>query len=100
MAEKVGIISVKGSGIMSEEQKTTPAGESYEPIDCGLHDELLARATMGRPTTITYHDEQGEKVVVEDVIEDVYTRQGAEYLRLGDGAEVRLDKIVDFHGQM
>lgn len=76
----------------------TDTEERYEPIDCGVHDELLARATLRQPTEITYLGDGGGTATVTDVIEDVFTRQGAEYLRLGDGVEIRLDKIVRFEG--
>lgn len=72
----------------------TDYSDRYQPIDCGFHDQLLERATFRRPTTITYRGDQGETVVVEDVIEDVFSRRGAEYIRLRAGREIRLDKII------
>lgn len=72
--------------------------QDYEPIDCTIHDQLIERAAFRLPTEVKYHDENGELVVARDMIEDVFSRRGAEYLRLSSGTEIRLDKIVDFGG--
>lgn len=69
--------------------------DRYEPIDCGAHDQLLEWATLRQPVAITYETDGGEEAVASDVIEDVFTRNGAEFLRLRDGREIRLDKITD-----
>lgn len=70
--------------------------DAYQPIDCNVHDQLLERATFGRPTEITYRNDQGGLVVCRDVIEDVFSRSGSEYLRLRAGIEIRLDKVIRF----
>ena len=72
--------------------------EPYRPIDCSVHDELLARATLGRPTEIEYVDENGEVRTVRDRIVDVFARERAEYLKLANGIEIRLDKLVTVDG--
>lgn len=71
----------------------------YEPIDCGIHDQLLERATLRIPTEIEYHNDEGETMVVQDVIDDVFSHRGAEYLRLSGGVQIRLDRIVRFSGR-
>ncbi|HLS90308.1 MAG TPA: hypothetical protein VK101_03580 [Limnochordia bacterium] len=73
--------------------------EPYQPIDCGVHDELLARATLARPTELVYVDEKGVEQRVHDRIVDVFARDRAEYLRLASGLEIRLDKLVAIDGQ-
>lgn len=70
--------------------------DRYVPIDCNVHDQLLERATLGRPTTVQYRGGEGQSLVARDVIVDVFSREGAEYMRLGGGREIRLDKIVSF----
>lgn len=69
--------------------------DRYEPIDCGVHDQFLEWATLRQPVAITYESNNGDTSVANDVIKDVYTKDGAEYLRLADGLEIRLDKITD-----
>ncbi len=75
---------------------TASGDEPYEPIDCTIHDQLIERAAFRLPTGLKVRDESGQVVVTQDMIEDVYSRDGAEYLRLASGTEIRLDKIVDF----
>lgn len=69
--------------------------DRYQPIDCGFHDQILEKATLRVPTQITYLDDEADIQTVKDVIEDVYTREGAEYMRLRSGLTIRLDKIRD-----
>jgi len=52
--------------------------EPYEPIDCTIHDQLIERAAFRLPTELKYRDESGQLVVTQDMIEDVYSRDGAE----------------------
>lgn len=70
------------------------AGDRYVPVDCGFHDELEERAALRRPTVITYRDPAGDTAEVSGVIEDVFSRGGAEYLRLHGGTEIQLDRIL------
>lgn len=65
----------------------------YQPIDCALHDRLLDWATRRRPLYIEYTDAAGKTVQTAGVIVDVYTRGRAEFLRLADGQEIRLDRL-------
>ena len=72
----------------------------YTPIDCALHDELEAAATRGRPVHLAFrpHDGGAALRTVDDVIVDVGSRDGAEYLSLRSGLRVRLDRIVALNG--
>lgn len=75
----------------------------YEPIDCSVHDKLLARATSRTLTDIVYRGadgtDEGERVV-QGTIVDVFARDGAEYLHVADEdsrrIEIRLDRIQSF----
>lgn len=80
--------------MVNEEGRRT----GYEPIDCTMHDQLIERAAFRLPTKVTYRNERGELVVARDTIDDVFSRRGAEYLRLSSGTEIRLDRIIDFGG--
>lgn len=73
--------------------------QPYTPIACSDHDELLALATLRRQMTSTILDAGGNPLTLTGVIEDVYTRTGAEYMRMRDGTTVRLDQIVLLNGQ-
>lgn len=66
----------------------------YQPIDCGFHDLLLHVATLRRPVRIAYRNDHDEVVEALDVIEDVYTKNSAEYAQLRGGVTIRLDRLV------
>ncbi|CAI8827228.1 hypothetical protein [Methylocaldum szegediense] len=73
--------------------------EPYQPINCEFHDELEALAVMRRQCTITYQDDSGEPVTVEDCIEDVYARNKEEFLKLKSGSVIRLDRLIEVDGK-
>jgi Rho-binding antiterminator len=73
--------------------------QPYEPISCSIHDEFLALATLRRECVLTVVGPDGESQIVSGVIEDVYTRAGAEYLRLRGGPTFRLDRIRALNGK-
>lgn len=66
----------------------------YTPIDCSLHDELLALTTLRKGVTITYLDEKGRSMTIHSIIEDVYTKGQAEFLRTKEGTVIRLDRLL------
>lgn len=71
----------------------------YLPIDCAAHDRLLAYATLGRECEIELTPRDGRPARTRGTIKDVYSRGGAEYLRLSEGGTYRLDEIVAVDGQ-
>lgn len=67
----------------------------YRPISCSFYDELEARATTRQPSTLVYREApEAPASTREGVIQDLYIRDKVEYLRLADGFELRLDKLV------
>jgi Rho-binding antiterminator len=71
----------------------------YDPIDCSLHDRLEELATLRQPCDVEFRTEDGRRQTASGVIADVYSREGAEYLRLADGVAVRLDRIEAVNGR-
>jgi len=72
------------------------AEERYEPVSCDYHDQLEAAAMHRTPIELEFdmggvpHTERGH-------VEDVYTANGAEFIRFAtdDGSlEIRLDHII------
>jgi Rho-binding antiterminator len=70
----------------------------YHPISCSVHDRLLALATLRRECSLLTTAPDGPPRLLRGVIVDVYSRGGAEYLRLADGTVVRLDRIRALDG--
>ncbi len=70
----------------------------YQPIDCGFHDRLEAAITQRTYTRLRYLTEWRELLTVSTMLKDLFserTAEGlAEYLLLGTGERVRLDRIV------
>ena len=80
--------------------------EPYRPIACGLHDELQLRALRRSTVTLRYRDggsggAPGAEAPIREGtgrVVDVRTRDGAEYLLLDVGTEIRLDRLVEVDG--
>jgi Rho-binding antiterminator len=67
------------------------------PISCEFHDRLEDLATLRKPASVRYVDSDGEQVRTV-VIQDVFAREGAEYLSLSSGELVRLDQLIEVDG--
>ena len=70
----------------------------YTPIACALHDRLESFATLRLVVRIEYVDDNGHARAADDRIDDVFARGGAEYLRTGNGLEIRLDRLETVDG--
>ncbi|BAY43722.1 hypothetical protein SAMD00079811_13030 [Scytonema sp. HK-05] len=68
--------------------------DAYIPVSCDFHDELEALATLRQECRIVYSNAANELVEVQGLIVDVYAANKADFLKLKDGTEIRLDKIV------
>jgi Rho-binding antiterminator len=68
--------------------------DAYIPVSCDFHDELEALATLRQECRIVYSNAANELVEVQGRIVDVYAANKADFLKLKDGTEIRLDKIV------
>jgi Rho-binding antiterminator len=64
----------------------------YRPIACDFHDRLESLATLRRRVRLTL---RGGPAMAEGLISDIYTTADKqEFLRLDDGNEIRLDRIL------
>lgn len=70
----------------------------YQPIDCGLHDRLEDVAIRHASSRLRYRDANGSEIESDEVIDDVFARDGVEYVRTRSGLEIRLDDIVALDG--
>lgn len=71
----------------------------YVPVSCDFQDELEAAATLQLQCLIVYHNAEGEIVERQDRIVDIYAANKADYLKLTDGTEIRLDQLVSVNGK-
>ena len=73
--------------------------EPYVPISCAIHDKLLDLAVRRESADLTIGNDDGKERLVTGVIADVFSREGAEFLRLADGDLIRLDTIARLNGE-
>lgn len=68
--------------------------DSYQPIACGIYDELEVLAMRRLPCKIEFLGDENEAVTVSSRIVDVFARSGEEFIRIEDGRLVRLDRLM------
>lgn len=68
--------------------------DAYTPVSCDFQDVLESLATLRQKCQIIYRDGTDELVEVQGLIVDIYAANKADFLKLDDGTEIRLDKIV------
>ncbi|PSB29533.1 hypothetical protein [Stenomitos frigidus] len=78
--------------------------DDYRLVDCGFHDQLEALSTLRQTCQITYRNVVKESVAEELVevrtqIIDVYAANKADFLKLSDGTEIRLDRLLSVDGK-
>ncbi|WNZ23790.1 hypothetical protein HJG54_13620 [Leptolyngbya sp. NK1-12] len=72
---------------------------AYIPVSCDFHDWLEALATLRQKCQIVYRNQANAITEVEDWIVDVYAANQADFLKLKDGTEIRLDQIISVNGE-
>ena len=76
------------------------AQKNYQPISCAYYDELEALAVQKRRNTVQYYDLDGNETTLRDVmITDFYVDNKVEYMKLDDGHDVQLDKLIAVNGK-
>jgi Rho-binding antiterminator len=76
------------------------SSRSYIPINCSFYDELEALATLRKVAHIQYTGADTTTKTAEGRIKDFFIREGAEYLLLNTGLEIRLDYIISVNGKI
>jgi len=72
------------------------AEDQYTPVSCDYHDQLEA-AAMHKAEVELEFDLDGVAQTERGRVEDVYTADGAEFIRFatdGEALEIRLDHII------
>ncbi|MEL6107793.1 MAG: hypothetical protein AAFU85_17345 [Planctomycetota bacterium] len=71
---------------------------SYKPVGCGFYDELEILAMRRETALIEYLDESGQTRRKETRVEDVFAKNGEEFLQIEGGTRIRLDQLVRVNG--
>ena len=72
---------------------------AYSPISCEFHDLLETRATTHAVTSVVFRNEAGDIERRSAVLNDVFARNGEEFLVLDSGDTVRLDRLLEVDGE-
>lgn len=68
--------------------------DAYTPVSCDFHGELESVATLRQPCQLVYRTEASDTAEISGRIVDVYAANHADYVKLENGAVIRLDRIV------
>ncbi|AHI28375.1 hypothetical protein [Marinobacter similis] len=77
---------------------TTPNASSAA-VHWSVQGMLVEYLTSGRLAEVVYRDSAGQIRMVHDVIRDLFSRAGHEYILLGRGSMVSLDHIITLDGR-
>ena len=72
---------------------------AYQPISCIFYDLLEDAATRQKTVTLVWQNKDGGQEVWHGTIKTFIIKQGAEYLVLTDGRQLRLDQLHSLNGQ-
>lgn len=72
----------------------------YIPISCDYYDLLEIAAMRNQESDFEYWDEHGQKQNTRGRIEELYAREGQEFLVLNTGLRFRLDRLVRMDDQV
>lgn len=70
----------------------------YQLVNCDFHDVLEVAAMQRRQVVLVYQLPDGQQTQINTQIADVFAQAGADYLRLIDGATIRLDQLISIDG--
>ncbi|MCY7409779.1 MAG: hypothetical protein LH473_05865 [Chitinophagales bacterium] len=74
--------------------------KKYIPISCNYYDELEALATLKKTCIIIFKDEAEREISISGVIKTFFIKDKTEFLQLGSGEGIRLDRLISVDGKM
>ncbi len=75
------------------------SSNAYQPVRCEIHSLLREYLTCSKLAEIIYRDDAGQVQTTHDVIRDLFSRAGQEFVLLGRGQMVRLDHVLTLDGR-
>lgn len=75
------------------------ASTRYQPVRCEIHSLLREYLTSSKLAEIVYRDDAGQIQITHDVIRDLFSRAGQEFVFLGRGHLIRLDHVLTLDGR-
>lgn len=83
---------------MEDTTKTNIRPSDYKPVSCGFYDHFEAAAIQRKKVVLEIMTDEGSLKNISAVIIDFFHRDQAEFMKLIDGKEIRLDKIFSING--
>ncbi len=77
-------------------QPNRNSNSDYKPVSCDLSDRLEELSVHKRPVELNIVYDDGHTDWRFGTIVDLFAKDHADYLKLADGTEVRLDKIIEW----
>lgn len=74
------------------------ASNAYHPVRCEIHSLLREYVISSTLAEIVYRDDAGQICITHDIIRDLFSRAGQEFVFLGRGHMVRLDHVLTLDG--
>ena len=72
----------------------------YKSKNLPFYEELEILVSLRRPCEIVFRSENGARTVIRDRIENLYAREGREWLRTGAGVDICLDRLEEVDGRL
>lgn len=70
----------------------------YQPVGCAVQSALREYLQSSELVELVYRDESGQVQTVHDVVRDLFTRAGEDFLLSGRGKLIRLDHLMLLNG--
>lgn len=73
--------------------------DAYIPINCNYYDKLEAWAILKEEVKIHFLDSDGSEKELKGRIVDFFIKEKAEFMKLADEQEIRLDHLLSVNGE-
>jgi Rho-binding antiterminator len=73
--------------------------DKYQQVSCSLYDGVESLAVNRKKIKISYVNTANRIETTEGIIADLFSKDKAEFIRLDNGLEIRLDKITEIDGR-
>ena len=74
----------------------TQLNADYKPVSCDLSDELEGLSLKKKPVQLKVSTLNGGTDWKQGHIQDLFTQDHADFVKLSDGTVIRLDKIIEW----
>jgi Rho-binding antiterminator len=68
--------------------------DTYKPLDTTYYQEIKSFVKQRKSVRIQYFTDINEFITKVAIIKNLFEKEGAQYMELSAGDEIRLDKIV------